>query len=249
MRHLVVLAAAIGLFALNAPAHALSLLTEENAPLNFTHQGKLIGLSPDVVSEMAKRAGLSPEIRVLPWKDAFERARSEAGACVFSTVRNTERFKQFEWIGPIARGYWSAFAIESAQIKIGHMDDLKRYRVGVVNDARSAYLKQRGLERLVLFDRDADIPARLTSDPNLAGGVDLWVTQGYLAQRLAWRAGVRYLREVFPSLMSQDYFLACSLTTPPAELRALSDALEQMRKDGSLRRISNEAVEAVKSLR
>jgi len=235
---------------LAAPAaNALTLLTEENPPLNFTVDGQLIGLSPGVVTEMAKRAGLPSEIRVMPWKEAFERARTEPGACVFSTVRTPERFAQFEWIGPIARGFWSAFSLPDAPVRISKLDELSAYRVGVVNDARAAYMKQRGIGRVVLFDRDADIPSRLTTDPKAEGGIDVWVTQGLLAGRVAAAAGVPRVKDVFSALMSQDYFLACSKATPPGDIKALSDALSGMRRDGSLRRVSDEAIVVLRNLR
>ncbi len=41
-----------------SPAHALTFLTEENPPLNFTRDGKLTGVSVFVLQELAKRAGI-----------------------------------------------------------------------------------------------------------------------------------------------------------------------------------------------
>ncbi len=46
-----------------SPSRALTLLTEENPPLNYTEKGKLTGMATEVVAEMAKRAGMTREHR------------------------------------------------------------------------------------------------------------------------------------------------------------------------------------------
>ena len=46
-------------------ANAVTFLTEENPPLNFTVEGKLVGTSTAVVREMARRTALPAEIRVV----------------------------------------------------------------------------------------------------------------------------------------------------------------------------------------
>lgn len=244
-----ILLGAAMLAGLSAPARALELLTEENPPLNFMHEGRLTGIAPPVVEEILRRANLQAPTRSLPWSEAFELARSKAGNCVYSTARTSERFPQLAWVGPIARGYWSAFSLPDAPVKVTKLADLAGYRVGVVNDARAAYLKERGIRNLVLADRDADLPPRLTTDPRADGRIDVWITQGLTASRVAAAAGTPRIREVFGSLMSQDYFLACSRQTAPEELRALNAALSEMRKDGSYVRIADQAGAAVRALR
>ena len=44
---------------------------------------------------------------------------------------------------------YSAFALEGFDTKIGRVDDLKKYRIGVVADARATYLRQRGFTTLI----------------------------------------------------------------------------------------------------
>lgn len=247
MRHAALLA---GFFALLAqPAAALNFLTEDNPPLNFVHQGKLIGLAPATIDEMAKRAGITASTRVLAWKDAYAATLADSDTCIYSAVRTTERFKWFQWVGPVTRGFYSAFVLPDFPEKIAKVDDLKKYRVGVMNDARADYLRQRGFMILVPFDRDQDIPKKLTLDRKAIGQVDVWVTQGYMAPFIARNEGVPALREAFSSIMSQDYFLACNLGVPQEQVKAMNDALAAMRKDGTHERLFKEAIDALKQLR
>src|SRR5262252_10550086 len=65
-------------------AHALRMLTEENPPLNFTQNGKLTGVSAEVVAEMGRRAKIPMSFETLAWDKAYLRAQSESDVCLFS---------------------------------------------------------------------------------------------------------------------------------------------------------------------
>ncbi len=220
-------------------ANAVTFLTEENPPLNFTVEGKIVGTSTAVVREMARRTALPAEIRVVAWREAFKRAQTEPEVCAFSTARLPSRNAMFQWVGTISRGYWSAFALEAFADYVPRVDDLKKYRVGVVNDARARYLRDRGFVNLVEVERDGDLPGRLTIDPKKEGGIDLWVTQGLMAQDIARKAGAGPIKEVFGGIMSQEYWLACNLEMPKDTIKALSDSLSEMKKDGTYRNLNH----------
>jgi polar amino acid transport system substrate-binding protein len=220
----------------SGPGSALTLLTEENPPLNFTRDGKAAGTSTLVVQEAARRAGQTADVKVVAWSDGYAQAQSNPDVCLFSTARTPERYKLFQWAGPINRGVYSLFGRAAFADQPKRVDDLKQYRIGVVNDARAAYLRQRGFERLVALERDADILPMLVSNPN-QDGVDLWMTQAHGAAETARKAGVNDLKLVFSGIMSQDYWLACNLRMPAETVKALRAALAEMRKDGTMKKL------------
>jgi polar amino acid transport system substrate-binding protein len=221
------------------PAAAVTFLTEENPPMNFIAAGKLQGASVEVVSELAKRAGLAADLVLLPWDVAYGRAQKEPDVCAFSTVRRPERFKLFQWVGPIGRGRYSAFALAGFEPKPTKVDELKPFRIGVVDDARAAYLRQRGFPNLVVAPADAQLPGKLTLDPARGDGIDLWVTRTEGAKQVSRNAGVKEIKEVFADILNQDYWLACNLQMPPEQVRALSGALQEMLRDGTLKKLSD----------
>jgi len=228
-------AASLFWFGVVNPAWAVNFLTEENPPLNFQRDGEIGGISTGVVREMAKRASVSASFNVLNWQDAFSRAQQETDSCVYSTVRIPEREKLFQWIGPIGRGEWSLFARAGFPPELKKLDQLMKYRVGVVNDARLAHLRSRGFKNLVVAENNLDLAAMLSGDAKALGRTDLWFTQSAGAQELAKRAGVGDLKLVFSSLMSQDYWLACSPQLAPELVKLLRDAISAMKTDGSFR--------------
>ena len=72
------LPAAAALLLASPPALALKLLTEENPPLNYTENKKLTGMATDVVQEMLKRAKIKPDIEVMAWDKAYEKAQADS---------------------------------------------------------------------------------------------------------------------------------------------------------------------------
>ena len=226
-------AAAAILAAVAQNALALTFLTEENPPLNFTKNGQVSGTATATVHDMLKRSGLIAEIRVLPWDEAYAQAQSDPATCVYATARLPERYNLFQWVGPIARGVYSAFALEGFKDKVASTGDLVKSRIGVARDARAQYLRRRGFTNLVEADRDSDIPALLTLNPAKSGSVDLWVTQARMARDVARQAGVGAIKEVFPAILTQEYWLACNLKLPQEQIRALSDALMEIEKQGT----------------
>ncbi len=52
-------------------AESFSIMTEEYPPFNYTEDGKLTGLSSEVMAELIKRIGHPNNIKVLPWARAY----------------------------------------------------------------------------------------------------------------------------------------------------------------------------------
>ena len=224
---------------IGAPVSALTFFTENNPPMNLRVNGKITGSSTEVVTEMAKRAGLPVEIVMMSWNEGYARAKDGVDACIYSTVRRPDRFKLFQWVGPIGRGRYSAFSLEGFEPKLARVDDLKSFRIGVVDDARAAYMRQRGFPNLVVAREDALLPGKLTLDPAKAGAIDLWVTRHEGARTVAKLAGAGAIKEVFADILNVDYWLACSLQVPQETVRALMLALMEMQKDGTLKKLSD----------
>ena len=91
-------------------ASAVTYLTEENPPFNFTDAKKAAGISTNVVLEIAKRAGDSPNIRFIAWDEAYRMAQVDPNTCLYSTARLENRENLFQWVGPIAVNRWALFA-------------------------------------------------------------------------------------------------------------------------------------------
>lgn len=221
-----------------ASAQALRLVTEESYPFQYLENKKLAGMAVDVVSEMAKRAGVPVEHELMSWKDAYERAQRDRNTCVYSTARLENRERLFRWVGPIVENRWAAFGKAGATQKPKTLADLRYVRVGVLEgDAKATFLMDNGIAAaLNKVSDDALNPPKLTANKNEPGKIDAWVTGYFSAQAVAAKTGVNDIEYLFTFETSPNY-LACNFGVPADKLQKLSAALDAMKKDGAWQQI------------
>jgi len=228
------------LVAVATPVAALSLLTEENPPFNYTEKGKLEGSATDVVRDMASRAHVAAKFDILPGDKAFVRAQANRDTCVFATPRLENRERLFVWIGPIATNLWAVYGRGDFAPSIRTVKDLSPYRIGTVaRDPKAEFLRENGVTDVRAFRDEALNPQRLFLARDNPDHIDLWITDLYSGRAIAKAAKVKDIKLVFIA-GEQPLFLACSPQTDPNIVKALADALETMKADGSFKRITAE---------
>ena len=227
-----------GLLIFSQPVSALKVLTEENPPLNYTEDGKVTGMATEVVREMSRRAKVPIEIEVMVWADAYRRVQLDKETCLYSTARLPSRELVFKWVGPIAVNKWGLFAKSGFSQPINTLADAKSYRIGgVTRDAKTEYLKQKGLTNIVEVNDDKLNPPKLTLNRKEPQRIDLWITSVAGAKKVAAQSKVPDVTLVF--LVRQvDSYLACNPRTSQATLKALSAALDSIKQDGTFNKIA-----------
>ena len=219
------------------PALALKLLTEENPPLNYTEGKKLTGMATEVVQEMLKRAKMKPDIEVMSWDKAYEKAQADKETCLFATARLPNRENAFKWVGPIAMNKWGLYALGGFKPELKKIAEVRPFRVGgVERDAKVEFLRERGVTNVLEEKDDRQNPQKLTLNRKEPLKIDLWVTSVASAKKVAAQAKVTDVKLVLVVNEAESY-LACSPRTAPATLKALAAALDSMKRDGSYEKI------------
>lgn len=219
------------------PATALTLLTEENPPFNFTDKGKLTGSSAEIVLDMAARAGVPVKTEVLPWDKAYVRAQGERETCLFSTARYENREKLFLWVGPIGANPWALYGKGDFGLPIRSVKDLAPYRIGtVVRDPKSDFLRENGVVEVRAARSDAQNPPRLLLPREHPDHIDLWFTDLYTGRDVAKAEKVTDIKLVFVA-NEQPLYLACNPQLDRRVVKALADALDAMKADGAFKRV------------
>lgn len=227
----------VGLLLAAQPALALKVLTEENPPLNYTEGKKLTGMGTEVVQEMGKRAKIKLDFQVMAWNTAYEKAQADKETCLYSTARLPNRENAFKWVGPIAVNKWGLFALGSFKPEIKSLNDAKPFRIGgVARDAKTEFLRQWGVTNIFEVTDDKLNPGKLTLNRKEAQKIDLWITSIASAKQVADRARVPSVKLVY-LVREEESFLACSPRTSAVTLKALADALDAMKKDGTYAKI------------
>ncbi|QNM98576.1 substrate-binding periplasmic protein [Chitinimonas koreensis] len=227
--------AVTALFAAGLEAQALTFTTEDYPPFNMAVDKKVAGISTDILQDAIKRAGVSAEFKLLPWERALDMAKTQADVCVYSAVRTPEREKLFKWVGPLVADEITLFAKADSAIKLGGVNDAKKYKVGGYNgDAYGDFVEKQGIKL-----------ERVTTDvqnlPKLAAGrIDLWVAGAqsgpYKASREGMKGAIKPLLALGDPKDSQMY-LACNPGVPDDVVKKLNDAVQAVKKDGSADKI------------
>jgi len=224
--------------AIVAPAHALTLITEENPPLNYTVGDRVTGYATDVVREMGKRARIPLKFEVMPWAKGYVAAQAGRDNCLYSTARLENRENLFQWVGPIAFNRWGVYGRTDFSAEIRSLDDLKPHRIGAVTfDAKADYLKAKSVVNLLLVDEDRENPPRLFLPKTDANYIDLWVTSLFGARQTAG-AKLKDIKLVY-TIRDVPSWLACSPYVPREVVGKFSGALKSMEKDGTLQKIAD----------
>lgn len=155
-----------------AQAQTITLLTEENPPLNYTDPATkaIVGSSTDLVKAIFEKAGVEYNLRILPWQRAYSSALDTENTCVYSTTITDERRALFKWVAPLAENIWLLAALAESPIRLSALMDAEKYRIGgYTGDAKTLFLQKQGFA-VDIASSDALNFNKLQNDR-----IDLWI--------------------------------------------------------------------------
>ncbi|MBW7833424.1 MAG: transporter substrate-binding domain-containing protein [Simplicispira suum] len=215
---------------------AVRILTEEYPPYNYTEQGKITGLSTEVVEAVLGELKMRGDFQSLPWARAYEIARSTPDVLIYSIGRTPERDKLFKWVGVIATTNYYLFGRPGKTYKVDSLEAAKQYRIATVNeDVGEQFLLARG------FVKGQNLQPSVKYEQNYEklklGRVDLWIMDELTASYLARQAGddpAKTLVRVYriPELTNDESYMAFGTQTSDATVEKFRRALERVKQSG-----------------
>lgn len=197
--------------------------------------GKLSGLTVDVVREIQKRVGNNDPIEVVPWARGYDDALSNPNTILFSMSRTKERNHLFDWVGPVSEITFGFWALADSTLTISSLDDAKKVgAIGVYqNDVRDLYLTEAGFTNLERTTDQVQSYKKL-----LSGRIDLYAESAAGIEGDAARAGATpgQVKMLYPFLTTQ-LFIAISKGTPPEVTQVWREAFAQMQADGTFKKL------------
>ncbi|MBM1200528.1 substrate-binding periplasmic protein [Pseudomonas fragi] len=227
-------------FAADTSNPSIVLLTENFPPYNMAKNGKnfaqndnIEGIAVDILRETFKRAEISYSMTLrFPWERIYHLALENPGYGVFVTARVPEREKLFKWVGPIGPDDWVLLARGDSPITLTSLEQARQYRVGAYKgDAIALSLEKQGLAPVIVL-RDQDNARKLQ-----AGQIDLWATGAPAGQFLARQVGISGFKTVL-RFHQAELYLALNKDVPDELVSKLQKALDQLRAEGVLQKIS-----------
>ncbi|WP_019615548.1 substrate-binding periplasmic protein [Psychromonas ossibalaenae] len=228
----------IGLSADPGKAQQVKAVTTNFPPFQMLINGRIVGMSTEIVREMAETAGISIEIFMYPWARAYQSALREDNVLIYNLLRTPEREKQFKWIGKIVPNDVNFWKLKSRKdIVIQSLDDAKKYRIGVTNmDMKHHYLVAQGFKNIQVVPKDIQNLRKL-----LAGRIDLLPFSNEIV--LVYLANIGELdisnleKAYFLDEISSDLYVAFSSATSDTLVEKFTASLIKMKKNGRYEKI------------
>ncbi|PTQ71087.1 ABC transporter substrate-binding protein [Pseudomonas sp. GV071] len=217
------------------------LLTENFPPFNmavgdknFARDEGIDGISAELVREMFKRADIKYNLTLrFPWDRLYKLTQDNANYGLFSTTRTEARQALFKWVGPLANTSAVILAKPGSTLKLNSLEEANQYKLGAYKNASvSQYLEGKGMTPVNAL-RDQENVSKL-----MEGKIDLWATTDPVGRYLAKQEGVNGLVTVL-RFNDNQLFLALNLNTPDEVVQRLQKALDAMRADGTVDKISS----------
>lgn len=211
-------------------AEDFKIMTEEFPPFNYTQDGKITGLSSEVMVELTKRVGHQMNAEVLPWARAYGLIQRKDGLILYSMTRTEAREELFKWVGPIASNKWVFFTKKGSGIVINSLEDAKKVKaIGAYKeDAAETFLKEQG------FTNIDSVPNDELNVPKLMGGrIDLWIVGELQGIHKAKQKGESDNLEKVFDVKDTQLYIAFSKNTPDEVITSWQSALDAIKADGT----------------
>lgn len=217
------------------PAPELKILTENYPPLNFMENGSVTGQATDVVRELLLRTGSSATIRLTTWESGYKAALEEPNTLLFSVAMTPERQDQLQWVGPIASLDANLYARKGSKIRISSLAEAKQLgRIATVRD----YYTEQLLKKEGFTNLDSCAQEEIAARKLLSGEVQLFPSNNTVMPAVLQKAGATMaeVESVF-TISTNLVYLAFSRGTAPEVVALWQEKLDEMKRDGTFRKI------------
>jgi ABC-type amino acid transport substrate-binding protein len=208
------------------------IYTESYPPLTFMNEkGEISGYGSDIVREIMKRLNWFYPIRLSSWSNGYQLALNNPNFCLFTMDRTAIRENLFQWVGPIGTNTTRIYTRAGSGISVVSLEDAKNLAtIGTVESWFSTqYLEEQGFTNLI----SEDDPVLLT-EKLMNGQLEAFVCSELTFPDILAQLNHSY-EEVTPvyELMSSDFYVAFSNSTPGSVIADWQEALMAMKNDGT----------------
>ena len=213
----------------------LKIYTEDSPPGNYLNNGKLTGLSVEVIRKILGRLKLPDNIQVVPWARGYNLALTQPNVALFSTTRLAQRERLFKWVGPLYTQTWGFYGKKGSNLQINSLEDAKTVaRIGTYyKDAKEQFLKKKGFTNLVSANKNISNIKRI-----MEGKLDLWVSSDFNMPYLAQQADVSPSQlELIHAFRKVNNYIAFSIQTPDELIVSWQQTLDKLKNDGTYARL------------
>jgi len=128
-------------------SQTIKIVTEEYPPHNYMENGKVVGLSTEIIERVCKELKMNYTIEIVPWARAVAIAKSEPNAIIYTICRLPDRETQYKWVRPVTVFKFYFFSLKDRHLDINDLDTAKKMSIGTYRkDATETFLLTKGFE-------------------------------------------------------------------------------------------------------
>jgi polar amino acid transport system substrate-binding protein len=203
----------------------------------MTVNGKLTGMSTEVVQALLDEAGVEAAIQSMPWARAYDIALNNPNVMIYSITPTPDRERLFKWVGTVAQSRWYLYSAANRGIQLRTLDDARNYQIATVKeDVGEQYLIAKGFQ--LGSGLQSSTRYGLNYQKLQQGRVDLWISNELNARYLARESQDNPQLTLKPALSLPDLGgdeglkIAFSRTTPDATVEHFRRALQRIKDNG-----------------
>jgi len=216
------------------------IYTENYPPYNYKKDGKLHGISIQILNAMYKKMGMGkPKVNLTSWSRGYSLSLKQKNGVIFSTTRTKGREKTFKWVGPICKTSVEIIGRKDKNIKIKNIKDLNKYRIGtVLKDIGEQYLLENGVKKENLYPVSGTDAIELSFKKLEKNRIDLFSYEYIVARFEAKEKGFDFNNyEKLYTLIDGAVYFAFNKQTDDKIIQKWQKALDEIKADGTYKKI------------
>ena len=223
---------------LSLNANQIKLMTEIFPPYQFKNaDGKLVGISVEIVKAIQKELNDNSKIKVYPWNRGVKILEHKKNSALFSMMRTPKRENRYKWVGPLASLKLVFFKREDFILKLNSIDDAKKVKkIGVTKEMPNyQILKSLKFNNLdVLNSNDTANIKKLVKKR-----INLWLSVRaagiYSSIKMGYKDIIVPIDNIV--LAKGDLYIAFNKQTDDEVINKWQKALDKLKQNGIIKKI------------
>ncbi|MEA3354471.1 MAG: transporter substrate-binding domain-containing protein [Campylobacterota bacterium] len=220
----------------------LDIYTEHYPPYNYMENGKLKGISVEVLDAMLQimnSTNLVDDVILTNWSRAYTIAKKKKNAMVFATTRTESRERFFKWVGPIVKSKVGVIAPKNKNIKVEKISDFNNYKVGaVLKDVGELLLLENGVNKKNIQYVKGTDAINISFNKMENNRIDMFAYSIDAAFANAKMEGFDTSKyEIIYTLKEGELYFAFNKDTDDAIIKRWQRALDTIKKNGTYAKI------------
>ncbi len=217
-------------------AKNIKIMTEIFSPYQFKDEidGKLIGISTEIVQAIQKEIGDKSKINVYPWVRGNKILDKKTNTALFSMMRTKDREDKYKWVGPLNHMELVFFKKKNANITLKSVDDARKVKkIGVTKSvANYEILHSMGFKNLDVVSGNDDKNIKKL----LKNRIDLWPSVKaaglYSAKKIGQAGEIVVIPNVI--LAQGDLYIAFNKNTDDKIIQSWQKAFDKLKLNGTI---------------